>query len=128
MAMMPGVQSVMNPPHPPVQTPPDELLFFERAKRTLESRDTYEEFLKLLNLYSKDIIDAKTLVDLAQVFLGDGDLLAQFKDVVGVDERQNSIEYGPPGSIRTGPPEPLPALPADQGEGPSYRKLPESVS
>ncbi|KAH0838112.1 Sin3 family co-repressor-domain-containing protein [Lanmaoa asiatica] len=97
-----------------------------RAKRTLESRDTYDEFLKLLTLYSKDIIDAKTLVNLSQVFLGDGDLLAQFKDVLRIDEFQSSVEHGPPGSIRTGPPEPLPALPADQGEGPSYRKLPES--
>ncbi|KAF8846145.1 hypothetical protein BDN67DRAFT_986507 [Paxillus ammoniavirescens] len=126
MGMMPGVQSVINPPHLPIQSPPDELLFFERAKRTLESRDMYEEFLKLLNLYSKDIIDAKTLVDLSQVFLGDGDLMAQFKDVLRLDERQTNAELGPPGSIRTGPPEPLPALPADEGEGPSYRKLPES--
>lgn len=122
-----GMLPVMNVPHP-IQTPPDELLFFERAKRTLESKDTYEEFLKLLTLYSKDIIDAKTLVDLSQVFLGDGDLLAQFKDVLHIDEFQSSVEHGPPGSIRTGPPEPLPALPADEGEGPSYRKLPESVS
>ena len=125
MGMLPPV---MNVPHPAIQTPPDELLFFERAKRTLESRDTYEEFLKLLTLYSKDIIDAKTLVDLSQVFLGDGDLLAQFKDVLHIDEFQSSAERGPPGSIRTGPPEPLPALPADEGEGPSYRKLPETVS
>lgn len=125
MGMLPPV---INVPHSVIQTPPDELLFFERAKRTLESRDTYDEFLKLLTLYSKDIIDAKTLVDLSQVFLGDGDLLAQFKDVLHIDEFHSSVEHGPPGSIRTGPPEPFPALPADEGEGPSYRKLPESVS
>ncbi|KAG8219608.1 hypothetical protein J3R82DRAFT_562 [Butyriboletus roseoflavus] len=123
MGMLPPV---INVPHSAIQTPPDELLFFERAKRTLESRDTYDEFLKLLTLYSKDIIDAKTLVDLSQVFLGDGDLLAQFKDVLHIDEFHSGIDHGPPGSIRTGPPEPLPALPADEGEGPSYRKLPES--
>jgi paired amphipathic helix protein Sin3a len=118
-------QPVVNPSH--VQTTPDELIFFDRAKRTLESKETYEEFLKLLNMYSKDIIDAKTLVNMAQVYLGDGDLFSQFRDVVGVDERQDSIEYGPPGSIRTGPPEALSALPAEDGEGPSYRRLPESV-
>ncbi|OJA12336.1 hypothetical protein AZE42_02775 [Rhizopogon vesiculosus] len=117
-------QSVGNMSH--AQTTPDELIFFDRAKRTLESKETYEEFLKLLNMYSKDIIDAKTLVNMAQVYLGDGDLFAQFRDVVGVDERQDSIEYGPPGSIRTGPPEALSALPAEDGEGPSYRRLPES--
>ncbi|KAG2154574.1 hypothetical protein DEU56DRAFT_769236 [Suillus clintonianus] len=116
-----GSQPVAN-----VQSAPDELIFFERAKRTLESKDTYEEFLKLLNMYSKDIINAKTLVNMAQVYLGDGDLLSQFREVVGVDERQDSIEHGPPGSIRTGPPEALSALPAEDGEGPSYRRLPES--
>ncbi|KAG1839224.1 hypothetical protein DFJ58DRAFT_812844 [Suillus subalutaceus] len=116
-----GPQPVAN-----VQSAPDELIFFERAKRTLESKDTYEEFLKLLNMYSKDIINAKTLVNMAQVYLGDGDLLSQFREVVGIDERQDSIEHGPPGSIRTGPPEALSALPAEDGEGPSYRRLPES--
>ncbi|KAH7886015.1 hypothetical protein F5I97DRAFT_1877064 [Phlebopus sp. FC_14] len=126
VAMIHGAQSILHPLHPSVQSPPDELLFFERAKRTLESRDTYEEFLKLLNLYSKDVIDAKTLVDLSQVFLGDGDLLTQFRTIVGLEYRQGSAEHGPPGSIRTGPPDPLPAMPADEGEGPSYRKLPES--
>lgn len=113
---------------PPVSSPPNELLFFERAKRTLESKDMYEEFLKLLNLYSKDVIDTKTLIDLAQAFLGDGELLAQFKEIAGYDDRQDNVEYGPPGSIRTGLPEPVSALPADEGEGPSYRRLPDSVS
>ncbi|KAG1749753.1 uncharacterized protein EDB91DRAFT_1109482 [Suillus paluster] len=119
-----GPQPAANTSHP--QSAPDELIFFERAKRTLESKETYEEFLKLLNMYSKDIINAKTLVNMAQVYLGDGDLLSQFREVVGVDERQDSIENGPPGSIRTGPPEALSALPAEDGEGPSYRRLPES--
>jgi paired amphipathic helix protein Sin3a len=40
-------------------TTPDELSFFDRAKKALESRETYDEFLRLLNLFSKDIIDAK---------------------------------------------------------------------
>lgn len=106
----------------------EQLLFFERTKRALESKDTYDEFLRLLSLYSKDIVDTKMLVELSQVFLGDGDLFAQFKDVVGYDDRKDSVECGPPGSIRTGPPEPVSALPADEGEGPSYRRLPDSVS
>ncbi|KAL4069818.1 hypothetical protein V8B97DRAFT_2104708 [Scleroderma yunnanense] len=125
MAIMSGVQPIMSG-LPPVTSPPDELLFFERAKRALESKDIYEEFLKLLNLYSKDVIDTKMLVDLAQAFLGDGDLLTQFKEIARYDNRQESVEYGPPGSIRTGPPEPVSALPADEGEGPSYRRLPDS--
>ncbi|KAG6335085.1 hypothetical protein ID866_3994 [Astraeus odoratus] len=121
-----GIQPVMTGAHHQVTTPPDELVFLERAKRALESKDMYEDFLKLLNLYSKDVIDSKTLVDLARAFLGDGELLAQFKEATGYDDRQDNVEYGPPGSIRTGPPEPVSALPADEGEGPSYRRLPDS--
>ena len=109
-------------------TSADKLLFFDRAKKTLESREMYEDFLKLLSLFSKEIIDIKTLIERTRVFLGGGDLLAEFKELIGWDERQDNPENGPPGSIRTGPPEALSALPADDGEGPSYRKLPDSVS
>ncbi|KAG6849975.1 hypothetical protein H0H93_002977 [Arthromyces matolae] len=105
--------------------PTDKLLFFDRAKKSLESREIYEDFLKLLSLFSKEIIDSKTLIERASVFLGD-ELLAEFKDLIGWDERLDDAEKGPPGSIRTGPPEALSALPADDGEGPSYRRLPDS--
>ncbi len=106
----------------------DRLLFFDRAKKALESREIYEEFLKLLKVFSNEIIDVKTLIDRSRAFLGDGDLMAEFKELVGWDPRQENVENGPPGSIRTGPPEALSALPVDDGEGPSYRKLPDSVS
>jgi paired amphipathic helix protein Sin3a len=109
-------------------TTPDELLFFDRAKKALESRETYDEFLRLLNLFAKDIIDAKSLIQSAQIFLGDGDLFSQFKDLMGWDERLHSVEYGPPGSIRTGPPDALSAERTDEGQGISYRRLPASVS
>ncbi|TFK41885.1 histone deacetylase complex, SIN3 component [Crucibulum laeve] len=104
----------------------DKLLFFDRAKKSLENREMYEEFLKLLSLFSKEIIDVKTLVERSRVFLGEGDLMIEFKELLGWDDKQDSIDNGPPGSIRTGPPEALSALPADDGEGPSYRKLPDS--
>lgn len=109
-------------------TTPDKLLFFDRAKKSLENLEIYEEFLKLLSVFSRDIIDIKTLIERARAFLGDGDLMAEFKDLVGWDTRLDNVENGPPGSIRTGPPEALSALPADDGQGPSYRKLPDSVS
>jgi len=105
----------------------DKLLFFDRAKKSLENREVYEEFLKLLNLFSKEIIDLKTLVERTRIFLGDGDLLVEFKNLVGWNDKAENVENGPPGSIRTGPPEALLALPADDGEGPSYRRLPDSV-
>ncbi|KDQ63138.1 hypothetical protein JAAARDRAFT_119201 [Jaapia argillacea MUCL 33604] len=107
-------------------TTSDELMFFDRAKKALESEGTYDEFLKLLNLFSKDIINTKTLIERAEAFLGDGDLLHQLKELMHWDDRRGTVEYGPPGSIRTGPPEALMAPPVNDGEGPSYRKLPES--
>jgi paired amphipathic helix protein Sin3a len=115
----------------PSLTAQDELLFFDRAKKALENRDTYEDFLKLLNLYSRDVIDTKTLVGkVEEVFMGDGDLLAQFRELIDWDDQDAGIgiEWGPPGSVRTGPPEALSAMPVDDGLGPSYRRCPDSVS
>ncbi|KAF8204474.1 hypothetical protein K438DRAFT_1905542 [Mycena galopus ATCC 62051] len=110
-----------------VGTSADKLLFFDRAKKALENRQMYEDFLKLLSLFSKEVIDMKTLIDHTRdAFLGDGELMNEFKELVGWDE--SDVEKGPPGSIRTGPPEALSALPADDGEGPSYRRLPDSES
>jgi histone deacetylase complex regulatory component SIN3 len=44
-------------------------MFFERAKRALEARDVYDDFLKLLNMFTRDIIDLKTLVVRAEKIL-----------------------------------------------------------
>ena len=41
----------------------DDMAFFDRVKRVLDDRQTYDEFLKLLNLYSKDIKDGGRLRD-----------------------------------------------------------------
>ncbi|KAL6304795.1 hypothetical protein BKA93DRAFT_817270 [Sparassis latifolia] len=112
-------------PNPSVTTS-EELLFFDRTKRALENGGTYEEFLKLLNLFAKDIIDTETLIDRAEIFLGDGDLMTQFKDLMNWDDKHGNVEYGPPGSIRTGPPDVYAARIPDDGQGPSYRRLPDS--
>lgn len=111
----------------PSNSPENKLLFFDRAKKALQNQQTYEEFLKLLTLFSKDVVDMRLLITCARSFLGEGELMAEFKDVIGWEPRLDNVENGPPGSIRTGPPEALSALPAEDGEGPSYRRLPESV-
>ncbi|KAL0068608.1 hypothetical protein AAF712_004324 [Marasmius tenuissimus] len=123
----------------------DKLLFFDRAKKSLENREIYEEFLKLLSLFSKEIIDVKLLLQQSQVFLGENtELMEEFKELVFgagtgfgyaydssmMPKRDGSggvdVGVGPPGSIRTGPPEALMAQPVDDGQGPSYRRLPFS--
>jgi len=104
------------------------LLFFERAKRALEARDVYDDFLKLLNMYTRDIIDLKTLVVRAEKFLADDALHDQFKRLVNWDVKIGNVTYGPPGSIRTGPHDATLQRPVDDAESPSYRRLPESVS
>ncbi|KAI9508370.1 hypothetical protein F5148DRAFT_1013734 [Russula earlei] len=104
----------------------DELMFFERAKRALEARDVYDDFLKLLNMYTRDIIDLKTLVVRAEKFLADDALHAQFKRLVNWDDRISNVNYGPPGSIRTGPHDGALPRPVDDAQSPSYRRLPES--
>ncbi len=106
----------------------DQLLFFDRAKKALErSREDYEDFLKLLSLFSKDVIDAQTLVEQARGYFGrSSELMADFEHLIHFDDR-DKLDKGPPGSIRTGPPEAPSALPVDDGEGPSYRRLLPSV-
>lgn len=105
----------------------EELMFFDRTKKALESGGTYEEFLKLLNLFAKDVIDTKTLIKRSEVFLTDAELMYQFKELMGWDDKRGNIEHGPPGSIRTGAPDPAAATCPDDEEGPSYRKLPFHV-
>jgi paired amphipathic helix protein Sin3a len=104
------------------------VMFFERAKRALEARDVYDDFLKLLNMYTRDIIDLKTLVVRAEKFLADDMLIAQFKALVKWDDKIGNVNYGPPGSIRTGPHDATLPRPVDDADSPSYRRLPESVS
>lgn len=108
--------------------PSSRTAFFERVKQQLDSRELYDEFLKLTFLFSKDIINVVTLVERSKPFLRDPELLADFKELVLYDRTLDDVELGPPGSIRTGPPEALSAQPVDDGEGPSYRRLPASVS
>ncbi|KAH9835880.1 uncharacterized protein C8Q71DRAFT_797373 [Rhodofomes roseus] len=99
--------------------------FFDRTRRALESGGTYEEFLKLLNLFARDIIDTKTLIERAEIFL-DGELMSQFKELMGWDDKVGHADHGPPGSVRVNEADPHIARSPDDGQGPSYRRLPES--
>lgn len=66
----------------------DDGQFFDRVKRALDNRETYNEFLKVVNLFTQDIIDSARLVRESRTFLGEGELMAQFKEILGYDERK----------------------------------------
>ncbi|KAJ7219971.1 histone deacetylase complex, SIN3 component [Mycena pura] len=78
-----------------VAAPEDSLthVFFDRVKRALDdNRETYNEFLKLVNLFTQDFIDTARLVRESRNILGDGELMNMLKDIVGWDERKEK-EY-----------------------------------
>ncbi|KAJ9093958.1 hypothetical protein QFC20_007014 [Naganishia adeliensis] len=119
----------------------DEVVFFERVKKQIDDRPTYHEFLKLLNLYTNDLIDGKILVERAMLFLGeDSDLAQDFKMLLRLN-RGGPAVYGIPANPPTGMisldplgvAENLPMLErpkvdlnGQRASGPSYRKLPKS--
>jgi paired amphipathic helix protein Sin3a len=111
----------------------DDQVFFEKVKRTLDNRETYDEFLKLVNLFSQDIIDMRTLVDKSNYFLGDGsDLSIQFRRIVGWEERERLFRE--PDDPLTGGLKNLAIyVPHNKDDlhhkcGPSYRRIPVNVS
>lgn len=118
-----------NVPPPPHLAAMDEVAFFDHVKKHIDNRATYMDFLKLLNLYTQDVIDVATLVDRAAIFLGaQSELLASFKSLVGYDMgRHGWLENEEPIM------ENIPALERERVDltqnkscGPSYRKLPPS--
>ncbi|KAF9260585.1 hypothetical protein L218DRAFT_1079264 [Marasmius fiardii PR-910] len=73
----------------PVPAANDPIHFFDRVKRAIDSRETYNEFLKVINLFTQGYIDTATLVKESGNFLvGDGDLMKQFKEILGWDDRR----------------------------------------
>jgi paired amphipathic helix protein Sin3a len=75
----------------------DDSHFFDRVKRVLDNRETYNEFLKLINLFTQDYIDMARLVREARSYLRDGELLKQFKDILGWDERRERESWAAEG-------------------------------
>ncbi|KAH9932297.1 uncharacterized protein B0H18DRAFT_987465 [Fomitopsis serialis] len=90
-AMQVPPPTVVAPPVPQPLSPADETQFFDRVKRALDNRDAYNEFLKLVNLFTQDIIDTARLVREGRSFLGDGELMAQFMEILGWDEMRDRI-------------------------------------
>ena len=107
----------------------DDMAFFERVRVTIDNRDVYNEFLKLVSLFTQEIIDMRKLVERSRTFLND-DLLAQFKEILGWDATWETILTGPSGTTIYNN-EGLERLTKESlsiRHGPSYRRLPASVS
>ncbi|KAI8606268.1 hypothetical protein EDD21DRAFT_298439 [Dissophora ornata] len=98
----------------------EELAFFDRVKRFLGNKQTYNEFLKLLNLFSQDILDRKLLVEKVETFLAPNkELMEWFKAFVGWDGKDEVIE-------NVAAPRDKVDLSTCRRYGESYRLLPKS--
>lgn len=108
----------------------EEFGFFDRVKKYLDDRTTYTEFLKLLNLFTQEIIDITTLLEKSLLFFGQNDeLVAQFKELVGWDPTNDGRVPGEDWIIDNESVFERPGVRLDlmKSFGPSYRKLPDSV-
>lgn len=99
----------------------EEIGFFDKVKKAIGNKQTYNEFLKILNLYSLDIIDKVTLVERVESFIGDGhpELITWFKLFVGYEDKPQSIENITFKKHQL-------ELSLCKAYGPSYRQLPKA--
>jgi hypothetical protein len=100
----------------------EELSFFDRAKKAISNKNTFNEFLKLCNLFSQDLVDRTVLVHRARSFIGTNpELMKWFQDFIGYDEKDVIVDNKariPGGRV---------SLSNCRGLGPSYRLLPKRV-
>ncbi|KAF2442152.1 hypothetical protein P171DRAFT_433710 [Karstenula rhodostoma CBS 690.94] len=113
-------------PAPPAPMPPtttsnpsqEDLAFFDRVKKFIGNKNTMNEFLKLCNLFSQDLIDKSLLLYRAQSFIGGNqELYAWFKRFLGEDDEQSSTH---PKTVNS-----RVSLSNCRSFGPSYRLLPK---
>lgn len=138
-------EPVVSTSAPQTLASPEEVAFFDKVKKYIDDKVTYHEFLKLINLFTQDIIDAKVLLDRASQFIGDsGEVWQTFKRMVGADDlghighatqAQSGFGFGGMINIDNTMSENTPMLervrpelsnPRVKAYGPSYRKLPST--
>ena len=116
----PTLTPALPEPMPPTTTTSpnqDELAFFDRVKKFIGNKNTMNEFLKLCNLYSQDLIDKQLLIYRAASFIGGNqELYAWFKKFMGEDEEQQKTR---PKTVNS-----RVSLSNCRSLGPSYRLLP----
>ncbi|KAH6619265.1 hypothetical protein B0J18DRAFT_411575 [Chaetomium sp. MPI-SDFR-AT-0129] len=98
----------------------DDLAFFDKVKKHIGNRTAFTEFLKLLNLWTQDLITTDVLIFKANEFLGGNPellngLKAMMRQVLA-DEAIGNRPEPPTGRV---------SLSNCRGFGPSYRLLPK---
>ncbi|KAI8987829.1 hypothetical protein BDF20DRAFT_832728 [Mycotypha africana] len=103
----------------------EEAEFFENVKTYIGNKATYNAFLKVLNLFSQQIVDQNVLVNRVESFIGGNlKLFNWFKRLVGYDE----IDYLSPDTVLF-PHHSTSTNRKDQKKeyGPSYRRIRKSM-
>lgn len=122
-AVSPTLTPALPEPLPPTITSGatnEEIAFFDRVKKFIGNKQTMNEFLKLCNLFSQDLIDKNVLVHKVASFIGGNpELMNWFKRFVHYDGRDEVIQNKPKA------PDARVALSNCRGLGPSYRLLPK---
>ncbi|KAG8517288.1 Paired amphipathic helix protein Sin3b [Galemys pyrenaicus] len=76
-----------------------EFSFFDKVRRVLKSQEVYENFLRCIALFNRELVSGSELLQLVSPFLGKfPELFAQFKSFLGVKE----LSFAPPMSDRSG--------------------------
>lgn len=84
------------PPPSKISNNYEEITFFDKVKKFLGNKQIYNEFLKLMNLFSQRIIDKNTLVERTEMFIGENrELMDWFKRFVKYEGKPLSIENIP---------------------------------
>lgn len=117
-SLVPVVPEPIQPPEDAIALG-DEVTFFERVKRFIGNKQVYAEFLKILNLYSQDLLTTSELVSKVEFYLHSSkELFDWFKSFVGYQEKPKHIENIVHEKHRLD-------LDLCEACGPSYKKLPK---
>lgn len=110
----------LEPPRPIISA--EEIEFFDRVKKYIGNKATFHAFLRLLNLFTQQIVDQNVLVSRVEGFIGGNrELFEHFKRLVGYDGKDVVIENQP---LRRDKPD----TSRFETYGPSYRRVPKEVS
>jgi paired amphipathic helix protein Sin3a len=80
----------------------DETEFFKRVKTYISNEATYNAFVKVLNLFSQQMVDQDMLVSRVENFIGsNNELFDWFKELIGYEGKDHVIDNVPLGEKQT---------------------------